>query len=95
MKYVSAEYIRVWERIYDELADSIEWDLVDTEHHVGSRNELMYWRVIESGTSNKTFFHGPEDYFLHSGADATEHQPVIMRWREKQRLLRRLFATTP
>ena len=96
MKYVSTEPIRVWERMYDEMSDSMEWTLVETVYRVGTTDELFFWRALPAdGISGKSFFYGPEDYFLHCGVDPGEHNAVIMKWREKQRLLQQLDATAP
>ena len=71
--------IMVWERASDE-----GWIRTPTDGLVGTSDELVYWRVMVAGETEKSFFHKPEDYCDFSGVSMSEVQDSVVDWYERK-----------
>lgn len=65
------ERISVWEQHDDEDGEST-WHLRETKGYVGTKDELQYFRMINS--HGKHFFASPGAYLSFSRADIHDHE---------------------
>lgn len=74
----------VWNYEVDhDSEDGYTWRKVGTDYKVGSRQELLFWRVIDaaSGASSKDYFYSPREYEAFSGNTIDPHQ--VETWNEQ------------
>lgn len=65
--------------------DDYVWNKVATEYRVGSRQELLFWRVMNSagGATSKDYFYSPSDYEAFSGISMELYREQIDAWNEQ------------
>ena len=83
------ERISVWEQSDNGMNSA--WSLREiSQEYVGTRDELKYFRVID--TNGKHFFQTPYEYIEFTGADINDPENdfkgIIELWQAKQQALR-------
>lgn len=69
------------------------WTKVCTNHHVGSMDEHLYWRVVAG--CHKDFFWKPEHYVIFSDTNVSDIEEPVRQWYSKQRALRSRAEASP
>lgn len=78
--------LMVWNYQVDHGAeDGYEWKKVPTEYRVGTRAELLFWRVMDaaSGATSKDFFYSPHEYEAFSGVSIDQYKEQVEAWTEQ------------
>jgi hypothetical protein len=76
--------------------ESYSWVQVPTEYRVGTRAELLFWRVTNAahGTTSKDFFYSPREYEVFSGNSIDEYKEQVDAWTEQQKSALKEFQIT-
>ena len=69
---------------------------IPTEHYVGSRDELLYWKVADASRRNETgdsdvfFYDSPEQYVRHRYKPMKYFRPNenVKRWESRREMVR-------
>lgn len=69
---------------------------VPTKHYVGSRDELLYWKVADASRRNETgdsdvfFYDSPEQYVRHRYKPMKYYRPDenVRRWESRRQMVR-------
>ena len=74
--------LMVWNYQVDQTTeDGYTWVKVPTNYKVGSRQELLFWRVMNAtGGTSKEYFYSPQDYESFSGVPMSEYQEQTNAW---------------
>lgn len=83
--------LMVWDRKMDWTEGVYVWKKVETQYKVGTRQEQLFWRVIDSATSSKEFFYSPEDYQEYSGIPMSEYKEQADAWKLQYEAAEREF----
>lgn len=78
--------LMVWSYEVD-LEDGYAWKKVPTEHKVGSRAELLFWRVKDaaSGETSKDYFYSHHEYEAFSGNSIDQYEEQVDAWTEQHK----------
>lgn len=67
----------------DQIEGDYTWKKIATGHRVGTRQELLFWRVATHGGASKEYFYSPEDYEAFSGIPMSEFQEQADAWKQQ------------
>tara|TARA_Y100001936_G_scaffold244932_1_gene286090 strand:+ start:1607 stop:1942 length:336 start_codon:yes stop_codon:yes gene_type:complete len=73
----------VWDQHFNVYDGEHTWGKVPTSYQVGSRDEELFWRVIDTETSTKEYFWTPEDYQSFSGVDLSSLESEVQMWKKR------------
>ena len=63
--------------------DNHTWNKVASDYKIGTHEELLFWRVINSGATTKDYFYSPHDYSVFSGIPMDVYKEQVDAWHEK------------
>jgi len=89
--------IMVWNYQADHnTKEGYSWVKVPTEYIVGTRAELLFWRVMDvaNGATSKNFFYSPDDYQAFSGNPIDEYKEQVVAWAEQHNSALKEFQIT-
>lgn len=87
--------LMVWDYQDDQDSENdYAWNRVPTEYKVGSRAELLYWRVKANGDTSKDFFYSPHDYEAFSGVSIDQYKVQVDAWTEQHKAALKEFDIT-
>lgn len=75
--------LMVWHYHVDKGSeDGYKWAKVPTDYKVGTREELLFWRVMDTNgaTSSKDYFYSPHEYEAFSGIPMDQYKEQVDAW---------------
>ena len=77
----------VWSYQAGNSTEDGHWKQIPTEYKVGTRAELLFWRVMNAatGATLKEFFYSPRDYEMFSGRSIYEFKEQFDAWTEQHK----------
>ena len=78
--------LMVWDYQADHNSEEgYTWKKVPTQYKVGSHQELLFWRVMDTvnGASSKDYFYSPREYEVFSGISMDEYKDKVACWAEQ------------
>ena len=89
--------LMVWNYETDHnTVDGYTWRKIATDYKVGSREELLFWRVMvaANGAASKDYFYSPRDYAAFSGNNIDMYKEQIDAWSEQHKTILQEINTT-
>lgn len=88
--------LMVWDYQVDPEEGSYAWKKVPTEYKMGSRAELLFWRVMDAANSAtvKDFFYSPHEYEEFSGNSMDQYKEQVAAWTEQHKAAVKEFDIT-
>ncbi len=77
--------LMVWEYQIDDAEHEYVWNKVATQYKVGSYQEALFWRVIDTanGITSKDYFYSPRDYEAFSGISMDQYKEQVEAWNQQ------------
>jgi hypothetical protein len=69
---------------------------IPTDYKVGTRAELLFWRVMDAahGATSKDFFYSPHEYEMFSGIPISENTEQVDAWNDQHKMALKEFQLT-
>lgn len=78
--------LMVWNHQVDHSTEEgYSWVKIPTDYKVGTRAELLFWRVMDHGGMCKDFFYSPHEYEAFSGNPISEYKEQVDAWNEQHK----------